>query len=389
MLDESFFTSKYGHKISLIQEYSDVHNVANFKLIIGSNKERAVQLKPNILDFLKDLLEYSIMIDFLNSLGHKINCKTSLDIGGREGYIARLFAGTGKVEKADVIEAYDYTKYIDTKKMKLLFRQYQVWKIVRKTPFDLKKVIKRVNNQFFKQCANFGYYPQKSSEFWRLKFVKPPAIQHYMVKNIYDHNEKYDFISAFLCLEYFNHKKLFKKIPELLNDNGIFAFFVDYWWWPRNTTGITGYFPYAAQRLERDDFEKYVKKFHEKEFEDIMQRYDYFADGLNEKPTLSQYIEEAEKNGLSLIGCRRLIPHESTHVKTSLPPMILDMYDDTQLDEVLKNIHAFRSDVRIEDLKSTCVMAAFKKIPKKGGSISKRADELKKNGYGHYAKEKN
>ena len=38
----------------------------------------------------------------------------------------------------------------------------------------------------------------------------------------------------------------------------MFVFLVNYWWFPVNSTRLVGNFPYPCQRLEKDDFIKYI-----------------------------------------------------------------------------------------------------------------------------------
>jgi hypothetical protein len=255
----------------------------------------------------------------------------------------------------------------------------------KNTSLDFKGQIKKFNQIFDYQCANFGYYPKKSSNFWNLKNINKSEIDNYYVGDLFNHNKTYDFISAFCCIEYFKHDELFKKISNLLNEDGIFIFSVNYWWWPVNSSSIVGYFPYAAQRLERDDFIKYAKEFHPDESESMLTRYDYFADGMLQKPTLSQYISSAESHGLSLVGCSRFLPSVSTHQKTSLTPNSLDLCTDFKYDEILENIHSFRKDVTIEDLKTAYVLGVFKKTKNKN-TLSEKVEELKKKDFGYYTK---
>ena len=302
------------------------------------------------------------------------------------GYVSRFLIAKGIVKTADTFERFDYSNILNTKKLKAIYKRYRLWKFFKNTPFDIKNQIKKFNQIYDYLCANFGYYPKKSSNFWNLKFIKEPEISNYYVGNIFEHDKTYDFVSAYSCLEYFKHDELFKKIFNLLNEDGIFVFIVNYWWWPVNSSSIIGYFPYASQRLERDDFIKYLKEFHENdESKDMLTRYDYFADGIPQKPTLSQYISSAERQGLSLIGYNRLMPSVSTHPKTSLTPNSLDRCIDFQLKEVLENIHSFRKDATIEDLKTAHVMAVFKKKKNKR-TLSEEVEELKKKGFGYYTK---
>ena len=131
---------------------------------------------------------------------------------------------------------------------------------------------------------------------------------------------------------------------------------------------------------------KYVKRFHKNELESIMKCYDYYGHGIDEKPTLNQYIAEAEKNNLSLVGYRRFMPQHSTNVSTPLPPTVLNQYEDTSLEDVLTNIRSFRSDVELVDLRTSYILPVFQKKTKKLERITNRIKQLEKEGYAVYRK---
>jgi len=371
---KDFFITKYGKKIPINKHYRLVHNISNIKN--QNTPELAKNFKATLSMFNKDLMLYSLAIDFLDSLGVKTHWNTSLDIGGREGFISRFLTGEDKVKKADCIELNDYSHSVNTKKMKHFFRLYKLWKLARKFKINYKNNLTLANNFLERQSSNIGYYPNDSSKFWNIKFKKDPNIHEYLVKNIFEHEKRYDLITSFSSLHYFNYKQLFKKISTLLNKNGIFLFWDWCWWWPVNATSIVGYFPYAVQRLDKNDFKRYTEEFHPEESNDMIKRYDWYNDKLDEKPTLNNFFSEAEKNNLSLIGYRRLAPFENTSVQTPFTPNVLDQYLDSRLIDVLEDIHQFRSDVTIEDLKTAFYLVAFKKHTIQGESYTKCIEEL-------------
>ena len=126
---DDFFVTKFGNKIQTIESYIDVHNTADYQTVIEHTVKRAEKHKSSQGGFLKDLLEYSLVIDFLESLGLQTKWNKTLDIGGREGFVARFLTGEGKSNYADCIELYDYGKSLTTPKMESLYRFYKIWKI--------------------------------------------------------------------------------------------------------------------------------------------------------------------------------------------------------------------------------------------------------------------
>jgi hypothetical protein len=105
------------------------------------------------------------------------------------------------------------------------------------------------------------------------------------------------------------------------------------------------------------------------------------------KDFLSINIFLKPKNNLSFVGCKRLILTSSTHTKTPITPNILDQFSYTQLNEVLSNIHSFRNDVTIQDLKTAYVMCFLRKIFSKK-FYKRKYRFFKKTNYGIYVKTK-
>jgi hypothetical protein len=388
---KEFFVTKYGQSIKIIPGYLNAHNKFNVSRVCEFNKEclnSEQSMNYFFTDFFHDLFEYSIVMDFLDSIDHSIECKSALDIGGQQGYISRFLMAEGKVMEADVIERFDYSKKSSVDIINWCFKRYSWWKLSQKFHLDTKiSKAKKLNNAYLHYCKIYGYLPDKhTSKFWNIKFLNKPTISNYIVDDFYKHEKKYDFISSFLSIPWFDYKKFFKKISDLLNENGTFVFMTDYWWWPVTSTKIVGHFPYVSQRLDRDDFKRYLEEFHPDEVDDNLKRYDWFHQSTENKATLSQYIEEAEKNGLSLLNYKRIMPRESTNNKTSVSPFELENYDDTNLLEVLDNISQFRNDVTIEDLKTDRIMVAFVKKPKNQNSIDNYFKKLDTEGYKFYMK---
>ncbi len=388
---KEFFETKYGQKIKIIPDYFNAHNRFNVKSVCEGNNEY-LNSKQNMnyffTDFFIDLFEYSIVMDFLDSIDNKIQCKSALDIGGQQGYISRFLMAEGKVKEADCIEKDDYSKKNSENIINWCFKRYSWWKTSQKFHLDKKiSKAKKLTKAYLHYCNTYDYFPNKNtSKFWNIKFLNKPIISNYIVDDIYMHEKKYDFISSFLCLPWFDYKKLFKKISELLNENGTFVFMTDYWWWPVTSTKIVGYFPYTSQRLDREDFERYLQEFHPDVVKDNLMRYDWFHQSTDNKATLSQYIEEAEKNGLSLLNYKRIMPRSPTNNKTSISPFELENYYNCNLLDVLDNINQFRNDVTIEDLKTDRIIVAFVKKTKKQNSVSEYCNKLNKEGYEHYTK---
>ena len=90
-----------------------------------------------------------------------------------------------------------------------------------------------------------------------------------------------------------------------------------------------------------------------------MSRYNFFH--LGKQPVLDDYIESANKAGLKLLSTKRFIPATKTYAGANICPRLHAQYSETDLSQVLEDIHCFRPDVRLTDLYTTRVMAVFVK----------------------------
>jgi hypothetical protein len=356
---DKYYLTKFGKKISLDKKYFSNHKKIK-KISSDISLEKNSNLKFHFSHFIQDLFEYSIVIDYLNSLGFNKKFKQTLDVGGQQGFISRFLIGEKKAEISDCIEIRDFSKDVGISKILLFYSIFKIWKLFRKIGIK-NKLRKKLDLMYEQMCQNYGLPISNDSYFWKFNFSKIPRITNYLIKDVYGHEKKYDLITSFLAINYFDYEKFFKKISESLNKDGLFVFLGDYWWWPVNSSQIVGMFPYASQRLDYSDFENYVKQFHPKEYDAIITNYKIFSGGLEKKPTIDSFIEIAKKNKLHCIGYKRLKPMGDTHSKTPFSPSNLSKKDPSIFSNVLNDIKFFRNDVSEEDLNTAYILAVFKK----------------------------
>ena len=87
------------------------------------------------------------------------------------------------------------------------------------------------------------------------------------------------------------------------------------------------------------------------------------------RPTVQNYVDEAKKNGLIIEGVKRiydnlrydLISNGEIIYKNNLLNKKKSIIK-IDVDEVLKNIHRFRKDVKLDDLLTRAVVMVFRKI---------------------------
>ena len=101
---------------------------------------------------------------------------------------------------------------------------------------------------------------------------------------------------------------------------------------------------------------------------------------------VGRYAAAAERHGLTLLGEKRFCPSTETSARTPLAPRLLDHYEDSALENVVADIHQFRSDVAPIDLRTAFVSMVFEKRPPRQPSLAQAARELPKKGYGLYKK---
>jgi len=365
------FTTEFGHVIPLIENYRNLHRLQTSGDVLY---EKPAPPQLDLYGFLKDLFEYFMMLDFFEGYRLKGPWKRALDIGGEEGAISYMLRADGKSFYTANIEMRDLRHTLNP----ALFAGYLGHFRSRLSGFSRDKVpsdpsASEVTKIFYELSEEFNYDPFQGVSLWKSRFEHAPLLDEFICGDIYEHQGSYDLITAFLCLDWFDLDRLFHKVYTLLNNQGVFYFIANYWWWPVNSTAIVGDFPYACQRLTANDLLRYFQENYPEEAPDIIKRYNYFNVGKY-RPTLNDYISMAYSAGLSLLGERRIMPVATKHPRTPFMPRILDAFPDTRLSAVLEDIHRFRPDVELIDLQTAFIEAAFIKMPRSDRPL---ADVLK------------
>ena len=204
-------------------------------------------------------------------------------------------------------------------------------------------------------------------------FRLPPPTSNgrfdYKVANIYEIEGNHDWINSSLTLTHFNHRDLFPKIADLLADGGIFTFTVECWWYPINSTQISGAAPYMCQRLTRDDLLRYFREVQsDVDVEKVASVYDYYADPSH--PTASEYIATAVANDMHPIIVERHMNARSRGRRAAVPPPYLVREFETGAAHALDNIKRFKPEVLLEDLYTSHYLLGFIKVARGGANGS-------------------
>lgn len=353
--ESDVFITKFGKKIAKWPGFLESHDRRNPnpKGYLEFNKQSPdASLRVGFHSFLYDYYTYTMSMEFLENIGLGGPFDRALDIGGREATVSRLLRAEKRAQSSSCVEILDFSKMLTEELFIKFFSQLKGFSALRKNMPALDDQLLQTHS------SNFGYYPSEKSLFWNLELQDQPVLNNYYIEDIYQHDEQYDLVTAFLCLDYFNPVHLFKKVFDLLESGGVFYFIYRYWWYPVNSTLIVGEFPYACQRLCREDLFRYFdESIPGKNIEPL---YNYFHQGAMQ-PVLDDLIEMGNQSGLRHVCSRRLTPQALRDSSTQYSPTRLLQEHVETLNEVLDDIRCFRSDVRLSDLQTKYAMAAFVK----------------------------
>lgn len=324
------FITSFGRRIDFIPGFKDAHPKVTARDIFYEDGN--VNYTINEYQFQKDLYEALFFLDFMGKTPAPLVFDSLLDLGGEEGTVARLLAAFRKTRHVTCLDKRDLRNCLNDG----LFQEY------------LKRV-ETPNIYFADLEKEFGFNANKAFSFWRNmgNYFKAGAghLDEYICGDFFEQKEKYDCITAFLCASWFSLPELFNKVSSLLTPGGIFFFINDYWWWPVNSTGIVGDFPYCAQRLHREDLKRYFDENYSEETDDTLRRYDYFHNGIH--PTVDCYIEHGKYYNLKLLRSERLMPFFNK-IRTPYNPLSSTVYSHLCYNE--------------EDLMTAFVAMAFIKV---------------------------
>src|SRR5262249_1783693 len=125
--------------------------------------------------------------------------------------------------------------------------------VSRLLPLPEKLSVLRKNNN------KLGYVTDLHSYVWNFRLRRLPKVDRYIANDFMAvaFNDKFDLVTSVNAIEYIDYEKLFERVSLLLEEEGVFCFMVNYWWYPVNSTVIYGDFPYASQRLTKQDLRRY------------------------------------------------------------------------------------------------------------------------------------
>jgi len=334
------------------------------------NKKNKPITRLRLLGYAQRVARAYSFIRMLSDTRKTFPFSKSLDIGCGYAIQPRIMKGLGLVNEAVGIDLYDRCTSIDEKYLKKQQRRIHLYKYLewmqnltdkfsRISTSDLKRVLLE---RFPSPRTSYknGWGEMLDEGFYNLKFVRDPHLDRFISGNVYELEEKFDLITSFSSLEYFDSESLFKKISDSLQEDGVFYVCVNNWWHPGFHLGE--HFPYAPQRLAKDEYLQYLHKYQPESVNIAESWYNYFDPS---HPTISDYIQTGNENGLIPLSIK-------SHIRPS--PFALDKrgvnslgyleFHNESIEEVLSDIQRFRPDIRISDIIPFAFSIIFKKIDK-------------------------
>ena len=359
-------------------KYFEEQYAQSFPNLMKNKMAPNVRIKNSFIN--NDLYSLGCVLDLLSELKllNDRQFKKCLDIAGREGIHAAIFRGlyAKEVHVADISDGKD--PFLTLKLLKSLYRYmpyYIVDKFIRNKyglDFLFKKITGRTPASILQRNKNSKHKNSISKEnFYHFLFNKIPKVDRFLVGDWFKKvDETYDIILNFQSMWLWDHKQVMKKISENLETAGLFCVMAPYSWAGRSGLDagyvIGGEFGYFEQRLTKNDIQRYYNKYKP----EVAHLVDWGYNTTDSyRPTIQNYIDEARKHGLIIEGVKRiydnlrydLVSNGKIIYKNDLPNANRDTVE-INIDEVLKNIHRFRTDVRLEDLLTRAVVMVFRKI---------------------------
>jgi len=352
-------------------EYGSINQVGGHENINYDEVNKRLKEKRRLLSlygYASRLYRVYLFMDLLNNTYLSPPFKKCLDIGSGFGIQPRIIKALGLAQEVVANDIYDRASNIEEKTLKRRHRQYRYLRILEliqkftlRVPQSSRSNLQRAilekirtpRYQFLEWVPDNGFY--------KLKFKNEPKLDRLIIGDIFKVEEKFDLITSFSSLDWFEAKSIFHKISDLLEIGGVFYMCVGNWWCPETGTTLAGHFPYAYQRLTKNDYFRYLEEHLPRYAEAMKIRYQYFDPN---HPTLSQYIDIAYENGLIPLSYRSLIRRESNDMKRGIHSLGYFEFDYAEIRNILEDINKFRPDVRLSDLLPSYYAIIFKKVNK-------------------------
>jgi SAM-dependent methyltransferase len=314
------------------------------------------------------LLRVYQFLSLLRNTDVKASFGRCLDIGCGRAIQPRIMKGLGIIREAIAIDVFDRASMIDERVLVKKHRQFRrlrmldsVQERIESKPVKTRSALQNVIlNRLPNPRSGFkgtGWMPDVG--VFKTHLRRKPHLDRYINGDVFELEDKFDLITSFSSLEWFEAHSIFRKIAELLEPNGVFYLWVPNWWSTDNPRKLPGHFPYASQRLTQEDYFRYLDEFFPESADAHKVAYRSFDPN---HPTLSDYIRIGSENGLVLLDYKANVSPKPAQRNVGITPVGYSWLDPSVFKDVLEDIHQFRPDVRLEDLIPATHSIVFQKV---------------------------
>ena len=355
-IQRDMFVTSAGTEVPIIPGYFEKHAPQPAAgdylcdLVAASKPENCSPLSYSA--WVKDLYLYSLMVDTFAIAGVDLRVESMLDVGGGEGTMARLAKLEGRARAARVVELYDMSAHLPDDLFRSHLSRYRRDRMLVKS--RIANPIRLNKEEMF---GRHGRWPAPSGPYFKLQTVGDGCHDGFLAQNYFEISEQVDLLTAFSCIDYFDPEQFFAKAGDLVRPGGYFFGALAYWWYPVTCAWLYGDFPYAAQRLTAEDFDRYLTERRPEIRENSMRLFNYFHLG-GHRPVLDGYLETAHRYGFSPVRAERLMATRRNKLNPLLPVEIKQSIPGG-LAAVLTDIQRHRADVRMVDLYTNWILLAM------------------------------
>jgi hypothetical protein len=381
-MPQKYFRTSFGHEIPIVENYR--RNLPpprdNTSAESSSSIQESLGVKGPVEDdfgITSDIYQFAILADWFRSTplsGRRY--KRMLDVGGSTGFMSMLFKAAGYVDKVENIEILDFRESLDWDRVHYFFKKIQHGRKVLRQPWstprdwrsrythwrdsvsDRNALSWQVNELDFMQSTH-PFPVDKDSHYWDIDPDVPLGLDRYILGDMMELDEVYDFLLVATTMQHFSVPVFLRKAYSLLEPGGVLFIWNAYWYWALLVNRIYGDFPWAVQRLTREDWERYVAEYQPDQIENSKVSISRFHKG-EWHYTVPDYIKAGEEAGFRHVAHHRLRPFSGLKNKIGAWTLEGDHGPAVQK-EVLRDINEFRPDVEAVDLTTQSVFLLFQK----------------------------
>jgi len=349
------FITEFGHRIDFTPGY---HEAATSALKGAMSLARFDPQRRGVMErgpnwtpegtyrngYLKTLVGFSYMAWFLENWGLLRQWDAAIDLGGGSGVLSALLKGSGLVKRATSIDLMDYSA---------ISPNHQ--EFINNLPAIAAEGAERIQRAkniydfFSKQHYLAGIFNS---------FPNPAKVDCVEHDDLFNATGKYDLVTSLLAIDMLDLNQSLAKVATLLKPGGLYVAIEEYWWWIANSTGIQGHFPYAVQRLSKNDLRRYVGEFHPELAINLDARLNYIFGGF--APTMTDWSLIAERHGLRVVALDRVKAKQHHRLPVDIQTVMRSRAFN--ITDLLRDIRCFRPDIGHEDLLTSISAVAMVKV---------------------------